>query len=187
MTVALLRYAGIVAVKSSGATLQSRNGSQYLGVRCCACVTRTDITTYRCLCNRATIIASRQIAFANEQPLLLISERCRCLERCASQNPESVSSALSSKYGVRYALLGRREDQSALGRWLEPLELRKRVYTVLSENCSLLNGRRGSIYWDEGENSLRALADYRRRNGQITFGIFLRGQTNEESPLQKKR
>lgn len=33
--------------------------------------------------------------------------------------------------------------------------------------------------------TLRALADYRRRNGQITFGIFLRGRSNDRSSLQR--
>jgi hypothetical protein len=67
-------------------------------------------------------LRSRQIAFANEQPLLLISEAfvdaANDVRLARTENLCRLA-LLTSKYGWN-TLVGQAKDQSALGRWLEP-------------------------------------------------------------------
>lgn len=125
------------------------------------------------------------VAFSNEQPLLLISKHAVDLlnEVLESQNEKTVTSrhfrpnlvvSLSSSSSPS-SKLAHAEDGWKL------LNLRDQDvgFDVVGHcaRCSMVDvdprsGMKG--------HTLRALADYRRNNGQINFGVFLRGSSNSE-------
>jgi molybdenum cofactor sulfurtransferase len=165
--------------------------SEYLGVRCW--LARHSDGHYHlpddACATGPPSLRSRQIAFANEQPLLLISEHAvdALNDVLTSQNERSVSSRhFRPNLVVRLVGQARKTKAHEEDGWSRLRVEEKGVqFDVVGEcaRCSMVDvdpstGMKGK--------TLRALADYRRRNGQITFGIFLRGQSNELSLLQKK-
>jgi molybdenum cofactor sulfurtransferase len=126
-------------------------------------------------------LREKSIAFANEQPLLLISEhavdalndilaeaRARLLVSSRNFRPNFVVRLVAP---CSHTKLSRVEDG-----WSRVQLCGKKTATfdVVGQcaRCSMVDVDPSSGM--EG-NTLRALADYRRSNGQISFGIFLRG------------
>lgn len=122
-----------------------------------------------------------QVAFANEQPLLLISERAVDIlnDVLISQNQKPVSSR-HFRPNIVVRLIDHPVANFSQSHHLEDgwsrLQILGQDATLdvagPCARCSMvdvdpLNGSKGK--------TLRALAGYRRSNGQITFGIFLRG------------
>ena len=130
---------------------------------------------------RPTVVRDTSVAFANEQPLLLISEHAvEILNNVLrSQNQKPVSSR-----HFRPNIVVRLNCNQATSSMSQHLEDGWQSLQLLSSEtkfdvvgpcarCSMVdvdpsNGGKGK--------TLRALAEYRRNNGQITFGIFLRGK-----------
>ena len=119
----------------------------------------------------------RSVAFANEQPLLLISKHAVDLlnDVLESQNEKKVT---SRHFRPNFVVCAVGEQQSKLPHaedgWNHMnLQEQKVGFDVVGHcaRCSMVDidprsGMKG--------HTLRALADYRRSNGQINFGIFLK-------------
>jgi len=119
---------------------------------------------------------SPSVAFANEQPLLLISEQAVELlnDVLRSQNQALVSSR-HFRPNIVIRMIGSSAVQPhAEDGWTSlNVENRGFQFDVVGRcsRCSMVDvdpssGMKGK--------TLRALAEYRRENGQINFGIFLR-------------
>jgi molybdenum cofactor sulfurtransferase len=159
--------------------------SSFLGVQCW--LARHCGDHYKVAAS--TDLRSPNVAFANEAPLLLLSERSveTLNEILLSQGQRGVnakhfrpnlvvrstSEAVSSSDGLR--------DVNPEDCWTR-LSLRGSTIQLdvvgQCARCSMVDidpstGRKGK--------TLRALADYRRNNGQITFGVFLRTESREYS------
>ena len=139
--------------------------------------------------NSPSDLRTPEIAFANEAPLLLLSEHSveTLNEVLLSQGQQHVnsrhfrpnlvvrsrnaSSEVSTSNGLQHT---NPEDQ-----WTTLCTLGTNVeLSVVGQcaRCSMVDidpttGTKGK--------TMRALADYRRRNGQITFGVFLRTNGQE--------
>eukprot|EP00977_Amphora_coffeiformis_P012761 scaffold3226_cov160-Amphora_coffeaeformis.AAC.22 len=126
----------------------------------------------------------RSVAFANEQPLLLISKHAVDLlnDVLESQNEKKVTSRhfrpnfVVHVVGEKQPNLAHAEDG-----WkhmkLQEQNVRFDVVGYCAR-CSMVDvdprsGKKG--------HTLRALADYRRSNGQINFGIFLKGSLSSDT------
>ena len=161
--------------------------SSFLGVRCWLA---------RHVGGRYEVAGSRGgIAFANEAPLLMLSQHSveTLNEVLVSQGQKRVnakhfrpnlvvrasSSATASRVGTT---LGGMENANPEDCWTklnlvgnQSLEL-----SVVGQcaRCSMVDVDPAT---GTKQKTLRALADYRRRNGQITFGVFLRSKGAEET------
>lgn len=122
------------------------------------------------------------IAFANDEPLLLLSERAVSVLNgvLLSQNQSLVSArhfrpnlVVRSEQTSPNANVTNPEDQWSLLKISQ-----KNVHLEVVGQCA----RCSMVDFDPTSGmkgkTLRAMADYRRRGGQITFGIFLRGEPN---------
>jgi molybdenum cofactor sulfurtransferase len=140
------------------------------------------------------------IAFANEQPILLISENAvDALNEILSEQGQRHVTSKSFRPNIVVRVAGRPDQQSSNAH-AEDGWTRVRLTNVNNENSNItVNGvcefgfdvvgqcaRCSMVDVDPSTGlmkgkALRALADYRRANGQITFGIFLRGAMMEQA------
>jgi len=173
--------------------------SDYLGVQCWLARHSAQSSAYQAPTSipgaRDESVASRgnkrdsSIAFANEQPLLLISEHAvEVLNGILSQQgQQSVSSRhFRPNLVVRFAgshMPYRPDQQHAEDGWtslrvLDDAQNQKMEFEVVGQcaRCSMVDVDPSS--GTQGQ-ALRALAGYRRSNGQITFGIFLKHTDND--------
>lgn len=129
----------------------------------------------------STAARRQSVAFANEQPILLISEHAvdTLNESLRAQHQKQVSSR-HFRPNMVVRLVGQQFQNDALhaeDAWSTIQNNSKEiVFDVVGPcaRCSMVDvdpssGMKG--------NTLRALAEYRRQNGQIIFGIFLKGRT----------
>lgn len=147
------------------------------------------------------IVRQNGTAFANEQPILLISEHAvEALNEVLKNESRTLVSSRQFRPNVVVRILGLDSSDTRLNGNTEdgwkkieminhPLLKQKVKFDVVGPcaRCSMVDidpttGMKGK--------TLRALAQYRRKNGQITFGIFLRATTNtssrESSMIPKK-
>lgn len=159
--------------------------SSFLGVRCWLA---------RHVGGRYELSGSRGgVAFANEAPLLLLSQHSvdTLNEVLVSQGQRHVNSrhfrpnlvvrsTAPGSSGNAASMLNNPEDRwtklSLVGR-KNKLEL-----NVVGQcaRCSMVDVDPAT---GKKQKTLRALADYRRRNGQITFGVFLQAETSQEKDV----
>jgi molybdenum cofactor sulfurtransferase len=130
-------------------------------------------------------LRSPHVSFANEQPLLLISEHAvDSINYVLSSQGERLVSTMHFRPNMVVRLVGRAADAYSHTEdgWKQIELIGKDTQLEVAgpcARCSMVDvdpssGMKGK--------TLRALADYRRRNnGQITFGIFLRGVGDEKS------
>lgn len=156
--------------------------SDFLEVQCW--LARFSNGTYELPSDKSGDKRDRSVAFANEQPLLLISKHAVQLlnDVLVSQNEKPVTSRhfrpnfVVSVVGARNKNLAHAEDG-----W-QRLQIQNQNFSfdVVGQcaRCSMVDvdPRSGA----KGQ-TLRALADYRRSNGQINFGIFLKGSAENRS------
>ena len=158
--------------------------SNYLGVRCWLARHDSKSGTFQ-LPQQVTSILPRSpsIAFCNEQPLLLISEHAvDTLNRVlGQQNQRTVCSRhfrpnmVVRTMGDEHQVLSGSTAQHTEDGWTTLTVVDKKLdFQVVGRcaRCSMVDvdsstGLKG--------RTLGALADYRRSNGQILFGIFLQG------------
>jgi len=127
------------------------------------------------------------IGFANDQPLLLISEHAVAALNNVLSTREKRRFVSSRHFRPNLVVRVVADD----GGWVEPghtedawtqLTLTDRNVTFEAvgqcARCSMVDVD-PSTGMKNGE-ALRALAEYRRQNGQILFGIFLRGASTNE-------
>ena len=152
--------------------------SDFLGVQCW--LARFAQGSYTLPQNLPSRKGGRSVAFANEQPLLLISKNAVDLlnDVLESQNERQVT---SRHFRPNFVVQLPAKDDHKLGHaedgWKEVrLQDQNVSFDVVGQcaRCSMVDvdPRSGS----KG-HTLRALADYRRNNGQINFGIFLKAST----------
>jgi molybdenum cofactor sulfurtransferase len=140
------------------------------------------------------------IAFANEQPILLISENAvDALNEILSEQGQRLVTSKSFRPNMVVRVAGRPEQQSSNAH-AEDGWTHVQLINVNNENSNNTGNsdcgfgfdvvgqcaRCGMVDVDPSTGlmkgkALRALADYRRSNGQITFGIFLRGAMMEHA------
>ncbi|GKY91473.1 hypothetical protein MPSEU_000119600 [Mayamaea pseudoterrestris] len=156
--------------------------SDYLGVRCWLARHMGDIMSPSV--KPSNNGRSSNIAFANEQPLLLISEHAvnRLNSVLTTQHKRLVSSRhFRPNFVTRCMPLS--DDTDHEDHWTKVLLPAKQLgFEVVGPcaRCSMVDidptsGMKG--------NTLRAMAESRRRRkGQITFGIFLRINANLKDP-----
>lgn len=173
--------------------------SDFLGIQCWL-ARHSSISTRYCIPETqstekidSTFARNSFIAFANEQPLLLISEHAvDILNRVlASQGQTKVTPRhFRPNIVVRFAGLNALANECDSKVHEEDGWARIRATNKLLElevvgpcpRCSMVDvdpssGSKGY--------ALRALADYRRSNGQISFGIFLKSCTTQDLPRPK--
>lgn len=164
--------------------------SEYLGVRCW--LARHSDGHYHLpddVCAPGPPLRSREVAFANEQPLLLISEHAvDALNDVLTSHKQGSVSSRHFRPNMVVRLVGQAAKSLAHAEdgWSRlSVEEKDIQFDVVGQcaRCSMVDvdpstGMKGK--------TLRALADYRRRNGQIIFGIFLRGRSNKTASLQKE-
>jgi molybdenum cofactor sulfurtransferase len=133
----------------------------------------------------------RQVAFANEQPLLLISEQAvNSLNQVLQRQKQASVTAIRFRPNivVRSNSGPKNCSDSLEDNWLYfdlehgGTKLRLEVVGPCAR-CSMVdidpeNGKRGK--------ALRALSEFRRSNGQITFGVFLRCRELRARPFTDK-
>ena len=155
--------------------------SEYLGVQCW--LSRHSSGQYLVRTQSSgRILRNPGIAFANEQPLLLISEHAvDLINETLSSRGERLVSSKHFRPNMVVRLVGQTEySQRHTEDGWKQIELtgKDTQLEVVGHcaRCSMVDvdpssGMKGK--------TLRALSDYRReKNGQITFGIFLRGRSN---------
>ena len=158
--------------------------SEFLGVQCWL-ARHSGGGQYVPANSPTQMIRSPSVAFANEQPLLLISEHAvDCInDVLTSQNQKPVTSKhfrpnLVVRLAGRVALSTSSHAEDGW-KYVELTGKDTKLEVVgQCARCSMVDVDPSSGM--KGE-TLRALADYRRNNGQITFGIFLRGTSSEQS------
>jgi molybdenum cofactor sulfurtransferase len=178
--------------------------SSYLGVQCWlaraasssqqiyAIPAAARMSTHRT--GAITSLRNPHVAFANEQPLLLITKHSvdtlnKVLARSNQQlvrprqfRPNIVVQVInrdrgdeSSKNTNHRLQQQPQQQQHVEDRWSELTLINKNVTFQVKGDCA----RCAMVDLDpttmEKGKTLRALATYRRQNGQITFGIFLEG------------
>jgi molybdenum cofactor sulfurtransferase len=164
--------------------------SSFLGVQCWLARCSRDRYEVAASTEGTNDLRSPAVAFANEAPLLLLSEQSveTLNEALVSHGQRRVNSkhfrpnlvvrstskAVSSSDGLPF-------DVNPEDRWTR-LSLKGTTIQLgvvgQCARCSMVDvdpttGTKGK--------TLRALADYRRNNGQITFGVFLRSESREVS------
>lgn len=153
--------------------------SEFLGVRCwLARYVKNRYELPTTATRHGEMSRSTAVAFANEQPLLLISENAvdtlNTVLRSRNQ-PEVSSRHFRPNMVVQLSGPKRSIRDNLEDGWTD---LRFTQRTIKLEvvgpcpRCSMvdvdpLSGMKGK--------TLRALSEYRRNNGQINFGVFLRG------------
>jgi molybdenum cofactor sulfurtransferase len=160
--------------------------SNYLEVRCF--LARFNSESYDLPCDVSVPGSpqrSRGVAFANEQPLLLLSEKA---VETLNQLLESRNQRLVTPRHFRPNMVVRIEGERApttsnLEDGWTNLEFKGKEFKLEvvgpCPRCSMVDidptsGMKGK--------TLRALAEYRRCNGQINFGIFLRASRRASAP-----
>lgn len=163
--------------------------SNVLGVQCW--LARYSVGNYELpgsLATPSTSSRSSRVAFANEQPILLISEHAveALNDVLRAQRQRLVNSRhFRPNLVVRFAGQVDKVKAHSEDGWEQVQLLDKGVdFDVVGPcaRCSMVDvdpssGMKG--------RTLRALVDYRRNNGQITFGIFLRGAGHDSQPSSK--
>ena len=153
--------------------------SNFLGVQCWLARYDAVVPTLSVASGKADVARDRSVAFANEQPVLLVSQQAvdELNEILRSQGQARVSSRHFRPNFV--TLVPNAPNISGSGhmedKWKSlTLQSNGFRFNVVGPcpRCSMVDfdptsGLKGK--------TLRALAEYRRSNGQITFGIFLRG------------
>ena len=127
---------------------------------------------------RSRYTRNPNVAFANEQPLLLISEHAvDALNSVLESRNEPRVSARQFRPNFVVRLVGNGNEgrlRHSEDGWTSLSFLEKNLHLQVSGPCARcsmvdvdpLNGSKHG-------SALRAMAEYRRNNGQITFGIFL--------------
>jgi molybdenum cofactor sulfurtransferase len=153
--------------------------SDFLQVQCW--LARFSEGSYELPPGKPTQQRDRSVAFANEQPLLLISKHAVDLlnEVLESRDEKHVTSRhFRPNFVVRLAGEQHEKFAHAEDGWKRvEMQNQKACFDVVGQcgRCSMVDvdprsGMKG--------HTLRALSDYRRQNGQISFGIFLKGSAS---------
>jgi molybdenum cofactor sulfurtransferase len=155
--------------------------SDFLQVQCW--LARFSEGSYELPPGKPTQLRDRNVAFANEQPLLLISKHAVDLlnEVLESRDEMHVTSRhFRPNFVVRLEGEQHQKFAHAEDGWKRvELQDQKASFDVVGQcgRCSMVDvdprsGMKG--------HTLRALSDYRRQNGQISFGIFLKGSARSD-------
>jgi molybdenum cofactor sulfurtransferase len=156
--------------------------SSFLGVQCwLARFSNGEYQTPLTTDALTQLVRDPGVGFANEQPLLLVSEcAVAALNRVlANQNQRLVGSRHFRPNIVVAEPNGEQEESHIEDSW-ESLTLKDSLKFQAKGSCA----RCAMIDFDpttqQKGKTLRALASYRRRNGQITFGIFLQAVATDD-------
>lgn len=130
--------------------------------------------------------SSKGSGFANDQPLLLISDNA--VETLNSVLVEQNQSLVGTKHFRPNLVV---KSSSKYGwhiedGWTQLLISNKRLAFEVKGNCARCSMVDFDPYTGQKGKTLRALAKYRRKKGQITFGIFLKAILDDAS-LQKEK
>ena len=163
--------------------------SEYLGVQCW--LARHSGGAYQ-LPSNAGVPRSPFIAFANEQPLLLISEHAvDALNTVLTQQNQRTVSTRHFRPNMVVRVMGQstnvNNQQHTEDGWKSVLVSEKNLDLAVVGQCA----RCSMVDVDPSSGmkgkTLRALAHYRRANGQIVFGIFLRANDGGEDAERSLR
>jgi uncharacterized protein YcbX len=121
-------------------------------------------------------VRNPQVAFANEQPLLLVAENAvDILNNVLSDQKQKKVCARQFRPNVVVKASSMETWSHFEDRWTALTLEDKNLKLQVMGDCA----RCAMVDFDPTTcakgKTLRALAKYRRRNGQITFGIFLQG------------